>query len=214
VATNLQEFSLDALSPEFIEVYSTKNFAHIIKEWVVNTNKNLFLILPELAKASKGKIGEKPDQIIIRLLSENVNGLSQKIQNEWKLRVSLLGGISENELDFLTFKYDNQSVFETLCIYDWIHDFSFGEFPLECDESVIHLLFKVSQRETFCDCQVVLNSTIDRVRVSERMLTVRLETPRIFEGPDSYLKIWSRLLGLFNDPFVQQRWNGIWKDLT
>lgn len=207
MATNLQDYSRGMLSPDFIEVFATKNFSHIIEEWVLNSSRNIGLFVAALARESKARSSAKSTQMIVRYLSDNIFILSEQIRNECQKRTSSLSEITQSEFDFLTVEYEKNPVFETICIYDWIHVFSFDDFQFETDNSIIHLLFNVSQRDTFCECPLVSNSTIDHVRVSERMLTVRLETPRSFEGPESYFKAWSRLLSLLNDPIIEQRWN-------
>ena len=207
MATNLQDYSIDNLSPEFIKVFATKNFSHIIEKWVLDTSKNVLLLVVALAKESKARGSTNSTQMITSFLTDNIFLLSEQIMNECERKASSLAQITQNDIDFLVFEYDRTLVFETLCIYDWIHEYSVNKFHFENDNSVIHLLFKVSQRDTFCECSLMPNAMTDFPRISERSLTLRLETPKSFEGPEPYFKTWSRLLSFLNDPHIGQRWN-------
>jgi hypothetical protein len=212
MASNLQDYSKVPLSSEFIEIFSTKNFAQIIEEWVLSSSKQISLFVVALARESKGKNTKKSSQMITSFLADNIYFLERQLRDERIKRISMHQGISSTELGFLNFESNGYLIHENLCIFDWIHDFSVDRFLFKNDDAIIHLLFDVSQRDTCCDCEFFSHKNIDNVRKSERMLTIRLETPRSFEGPESYFQKWTHLLGLLNEPTIQQRWDEIRND--
>ena len=212
MASILQDYSKVPLTPEFTEIFSTRNFAHIIEEWVLNSSKSIGLFVVALARESEGKNSKKSTQMITRFLDDNIKILNIQLMDEREKRVSFHQGISITELDFLRFQSNGHPIHETLCIFDWIHDFSIDRFPLENDDAIIHLLFDISQRDTCCGCEFISHKKIDDFRASERMLAIRLETLRSFEGPESYFQKWTHLLSLLNEPTIQQRWDEIRRD--
>jgi hypothetical protein len=214
MANDLQDYSKVPLTPEFTEIFATRNFAHIIEEWVLDSSKSISLFVVALARESKGKNSKNSTQLITSFLADNIYFLERQLRDERIKRISMHQGISNTELGFLTFESNGYLVHETLCIFDWIHDFSSDRFLFKNDDAIIHLLFDVSQRDTCCDCEFFSHKNIDDFRASERMLTIRLETPRSFEGPESYFQKWTHLLSVLNEPTVQQRWDEIRQNKT
>ena len=211
MASDLQDYSKVPLSSEFTEIFSTKYFSGIIEEWVLSTSKQISLFVVALARESKAKKSKDSTKEITAFLADNFYFLQRQLKNEREKRISSHKGISNIESGFLTFESNGYLVHETLCIFDWIHDFSYDRFLLEDDSAIIHLLFDVSQRDTCCDCEFVSNNHFEDFRASERMLTIRLETPRSFDGPETYFQKWNRLLTLLYEPTIQQRWDAIRK---
>jgi len=214
MASNLQDYSKVPLSSEFTETFSTKNFSELIEEWILSSSKTLSLFVVALARESKAKNSEVSTQKITSFLADNIYFLQRRLKNEREKRISDYQGISKIDLGFLTFESNSFLVHETLCIFDWVHDYAFDRFSFENDHELIHLLFEVSQRDTFCDCEFISNKDFSEFRASERMLTSRLETPRSFDGPESYFQKWNRLLNLLYEPTVQHRWDAIRQDLS
>ena len=212
MASNLQDYSKVPLTPEFTEIFATKDFAHTIEDWVLDTSKNIGLFVVALARESKARNSKNSTQMVTKFLADNINSLELQLRNERESRAALHRGISDYELGFLKFAPNGHPIHEILCIFDWIHDYSRDRFSLENDAAIIHLLFDVSQRDTCCDCEFIPDNYRKKVQVSEKSLTIRLETPRSFEAPESYFQKWSRLLSLLNESAIHQRWDGFRRD--
>jgi len=212
MTSNLQDYSIATLTAGFTEMFSTENFSQIIEEWVLSTSKNIGLMAVALARESKARSTKNSTQFMTSFLADNIYFLEGQLRDEREKRVSSHRGFSKADLDFLTLQSNGYLIHETLCIFDWIHNFSFDKFLFENDNVIIHLLFSVCQRETYCDCELISDYEFDRFSVWERKLINRLETPRNFDGPESHFQKWTRLLSLLNNPTTQQRWDELRRD--
>jgi hypothetical protein len=212
MTSNLQDYSKVSLSSAFTKTYSTENFAHFIEEWVLNSAKDISLFVVALARESKARSNKKSTDMILRYLADNFYPLRETLKSEREKLRSSHPEFSQTEIGFLTFESSGYPLHETITIFDWLHDYSFDHFLTNGDHELLHLLFEVSQRDTFCNCDFLQGFEIDHFKVTERMLTKRLETPRSFDTPETYFQKWSRFLKLLNDPIIQQRWDRIGQD--
>jgi len=206
VASSLQDYSKVPLSREFTENFATQNFSSIVENWVLSTSKTISLFVVALARESKSRSIKKSTEMITNFLADNINVLEWQLRDERERRAAIHQGISDQELGFLAFEPNGHPIHETLCIFDWIHYYSHDRFLFENDGAIIHLLFDVSQRDIGCDCEFFPDNYYRKLQVTEKMLTIRLETPRSFETPETYFQKWTRLLGLLREPVIQQRW--------
>jgi hypothetical protein len=206
VASSLQDYSKVPLSREFTENFATQNFSSIVEDWILTSSKTISLFVVALAKESKIRSIKKSTEMITNFLADNINVLEWQLRDERERRTRIHEGISDHELGFLAFEPNGYPIHETLCIFDWVHYYSRDRFSFENDGAIIHLLFDVSQRNIGCDCEFFPDNYYRKLQGTEKMLTIRLETPRSFETPETYFQKWTRLLGLLNEPVIQQRW--------
>ena len=158
MTTNLQDFSTEELSREFLEQFSTHHFATEIEKWFLNASKSLLSFIESAASIEDGNTNSGSVKQIDMYFSELETQLHQAIWNKQDSQKNLLSSIEEAELNFIS---PSPGLHETICIFDWIHNYSCERFPKEIDGEMIHLLFDVIGISTYCHCDFSLDSTSD-----------------------------------------------------
>lgn len=155
MATNLQDFSENALSSEFVELFATSNFTEAISKWFLGASKSVVGIVENASNA--GVDEESPtylEQVNSQLFTNQLL-LYEAIWKKQDIQLKLLPNLSQSELDLIS---PTASTHENICIFDWVHDYSTTEFPKLIDGEMIYLVFDLLGMSTFCRCAFNVNS--------------------------------------------------------
>lgn len=150
MSSNLQDFSREQLSPDFIARFSTDRFVGEIEEWFKYATESVIPMYEQAFQfTSKESTKEftKQMKILCNFLKFKLySSISkkQKLQKQGMLNANL------SELAIIS---DSSNIHTNAAIFDWIHHYSIDKFPREIDYEMIHLVFDFIGIPTFCACR-------------------------------------------------------------
>ena len=149
MGTNLQDFSDNPLSNEFIELFETSHFTDVIGKWFVGASKSVIGIVENASNA--GVAEEDPEylELVNTQFFTSALLLFEAIRKMQSSQSKQLPKISVAELELIS---PITGTHENLCIFDWVHDYSREVFPTVIDAEMIHLVFDLLGVSTFCRC--------------------------------------------------------------
>ena len=150
MSSNLQDFSREQLSPDFIARFSTDLFMEEIEEWFKYATESVIPMYEQVSQfTSKESSKEftKQTKILCNYLEFK---LYSSISKKQKLQKQ---GMLNANLSELAIVSESSKIHTNVAIFDWIHQYSSDRFPREIDFEMIHLIFDFIGIPTFCICR-------------------------------------------------------------
>ena len=193
MATNLQDFSENALSSEFIELFATSNFTEPIGKWFLGASKSVVGIVENASNAS---VDEESPAYLEQIDSQFFTNQLLLYEAIWKkqdIQLKLLTNLSQAELDLIS---PAARTHATICIFDWVHVYSITEFPKIIDKEMIHLVFDLLGLSTFCRCvfDVKSQSSFDEI---ERLMSDPSDFDKSISKKEKNYERWKRVMDYY-----------------
>jgi len=195
VATNLQDFTDQALSNEFKELFSTEAFADVIEKWFIGASKSVVGIIENATNASVDDSDPETMNQIDNQFATVESLLFQAIWKKQDLLRSTAITISIAELDFINPTYGNH---EKLCIFDWVHEYSSIRFSRAIDYEMIHLIFDIMGISTYCLCDFLdVTRSQNSFDVNARIMSEPLDFLEEISVKEKNYERWTRVMRYF-----------------
>ena len=207
VATNLQDFTEYFLSNEFIDLFETSNFTEVISKWFVGASKSVIGIVENATNA--GVDEESPEyleQVNSQLFTNQIL-LYEAIWKKQSNQLKLLSKLSQAEIELIS---PITQTHETLCIFDWVHDYSIAIFPTVIDAEMIHLVFDLLGVSTYCRCTFEVNSGNTFDETNRMMALSPTDFNKSIVNKEKNYQRWTRVMNYY------RTYKGIdlWKNRT
>ena len=148
--SNLQDFSREQLSPDFIARFSTDLFIEEIEEWFKYATESVIPMYEQVSQFTSKESNKefaKQMKILCNYLEFKLYSSISKKQNLQKQ------GMLNANLSELAIVSESSKIHTNAAIFDWIHEYSSDRFPREIDYEMIHLIFDFIGTPTFCFCE-------------------------------------------------------------
>lgn len=148
--SNLQDFSREELSAEFIERFSTSQFIKEIEDWFQYATESLIPMYEQISRFATEELNKEYVREMRKLCKYLISVLESSIIK--RIKVQKHGMRHENVSELLLIA-DSSKIIGNLAIFDWVHEYSINRFPREIDFEMIHLVFDLIGISTFCSCR-------------------------------------------------------------
>ena len=136
--SNLQDFSREQLSPDFIARFSTDLFSEEVEEWFKYATESVIPMYEQVSRFTSKESNKeftKQMKILCNFLQYK---LDSSISKKQKLQKQGMLNLTFSELAIIS---ESSKIHTNLAIFDWIHQYSSDKFPREIDYEMIHLIF-------------------------------------------------------------------------
>ena len=148
--SNLQDFSREQLSPDFIARFSTDQFNEEIEQWFKYATESVIPMYEQVSRFTTKESNKEFVKEMKKLCKYLKSVLESTISKRQK---SQKQGMYNANLSELVMISDSSKIIENLAIFDWVHEYSLKRFPREIDFEMIHLVFSLIGIPTFCSCK-------------------------------------------------------------
>jgi hypothetical protein len=150
MSSNLQDFSREQLSADFIARFSTHQFIEEIEEWFKYATESIIPMYEQVSRFTP-KNSSKEFAKQMRILCNYLKfKLYSSISKKQEFQKQGLTNINPSELGIIS---ESSKIHTNAVIFDWIHQYSSDKFPREIDFEMIHLIFDFIGIPTFCYCE-------------------------------------------------------------
>jgi hypothetical protein len=148
--SNLQDFSREQLSPDFIAKFSTDLFVEEIEEWFKFATESVIPMYENLSRFTSKESNKEFTKELKSLCKYLESVLYRSIRNKQKSQKRGLHNLNLSELAIIS---ESSKIHTNIAVFDWIHQYSGDKFPREIDLEMIHLFFDFIGIPTFCHCK-------------------------------------------------------------
>ena len=174
--SNLQDFSREQLSPDFIARFSTDLFSEEVEEWFKYATESVIPMYEQVSRFTSKESNKeftKQMKILCNFLQYK---LDSSISKKQKLQKQGMLNLTFSELAIIS---ESSKIHTNLAIFDWIHQYSSDKFPREIDYEMIHLVFDFIGISTFCFCKF---ESEDRSKLTFNQLERLMHRTTSFNG--------------------------------
>jgi hypothetical protein len=150
MSSNLQDFSREQLSPDFLARFSTHLFIEEIEQWFRYASESVIPMYEQAFRFTTKESNKEFAKEMKKLCKYLKSVLDSSISKKQKLQKQ---GILNANLSELVLISDSSKIITNLAIFDWVHQYSIERFPREIDSEMIHLVFDFIGIPTFCFCK-------------------------------------------------------------
>jgi hypothetical protein len=150
MSTNLQNFSPEELSEEFIARFSSKLFVQEIDDWFIFATESILNIYINSSRFTSKQSNQELAKATRSMNKSLEASLIQSIRSKQKSQKNIYPRIDWSKL---IIGPSFQKIHSEIVIFDWIHDYSAVNFPREIDFEMIHLVFDFIGISTHCACK-------------------------------------------------------------